>query len=247
MKDLVILADGEVGLTCARFLLEEYRADLGLIVTTCDNEISSLARDKAVPTYFYDSDAQLAVYIRQRGLAPDMGLLLWWPHIIREPLLKLPKAGFINTHPSFLPYNRGKHYSFWALVEQAPFGITLHKVNAGIDTGDIIVQRAIHYDWCDTGQTLATKARDAMTTLVCEFYPEIRAGLAQTIPQQLGTGSFHRSSELAGAIHIDLDKPNTARGVLNLLRAKMHDGLPSCTFDDDGATYEVKIEIRKVQ
>jgi methionyl-tRNA formyltransferase len=246
MKDLLILAEGEVGLKCTQFLIEICRNDIGLIVTTSDNEISTLARGATIATCVAQDDGTIVEEAHKRGLVPEMGLLLWWPHIVKAPLLDFPKAGFINTHPSYLPFNRGKHYSFWALVEQAPFGVTLHKVDSGIDTGEIIAQQEIAYDWLDTGQTLAQKAKIAMIELFCETYPKLTKGAIQSQPQADGLGSFHRAREIELASKIDLDAPTTARDLLNLLRAKMFDGLPACSFQDGGETYEVKIDIRKI-
>jgi methionyl-tRNA formyltransferase len=198
-----------------------------------------------VATCVYQSDAQIFSELQNLGLSPEVGFLLWWPHIVKKPLLTVPKAGFVNTHPSYLPHNRGKHYSFWAIVEQVPFGVTLHKAEEGIDNGEIISQRKIPYDWCDTGETLASKARNGMIELFCDTYPNLRAGRIVSTPQSMSEGSFHRSDEIEAAARIDLDAPTTARAVLNRLRAKMYSSLSACTFEDDGNTYEVLIEVRK--
>ena len=155
--------------------------------------------------------------------------------------------GFVNTHPSLLPHNRGKHYNFWAIVEQAPFGVTLHRVDAGVDSGAIVSQLPIDYDWCDTGETLYYKAQAAMLQLLTITYPSLRNGQFSSIPQNVNAGSFHRASEIESASMIDLEKNYLARNLLNLIRARTFEGHPGCWFTDGGSRYEISITIKKVR
>lgn len=239
---LLLLADGIVGAKITAFLIKNYENDLALVVTTQKNEIYRNAQEKKIPVALFDQNNILS----QLKTDIDLGVLAWWPKIIKSPLLNLPKLGFINTHPSLLPYNRGKHYNFWALVEQAPFGVTLHFVDSGIDTGPIVAQQKIHYDWCDTGETLYKKAQEAIYELFCNTYPILRTGQFQCKPQDPHAGSFHRASELGPASKIDLDANYRARDLLNLLRARTFSGYPGCWFEEGGVRYEISINIKKV-
>lgn len=241
------MADGSVGAECVEWLIEHHRADLGLVVTTNENKISTAAQAANVPTAFFEGSAQLFALVRQRELSFDLGLLLWWPHIIKAPLIGLPKHGFINTHPSLLPFNRGKHYNFWAIVEQAPFGVTLHKVEDGIDTGPIVAQSELPYGWEDTGETLYLRAGAAMVRLLKDTYPHLLTGRLTPASQDLTMGSFHRASELEAASWIALDEPTTPRDLLNRLRARTFPGKPGCRFADGGRTYEITVSIKEVR
>lgn len=51
----------------------------------------------------------------------------------------------INSHPSLLPNHRGSRSLFWSVVNNDPFGVTIHKMNKGIDTGEILYQQKISY------------------------------------------------------------------------------------------------------
>jgi methionyl-tRNA formyltransferase len=63
-------------------------------------------------------------------------VLAWWRGLVGNPLLSLARHGFsLYTRLRLLPYNRGRHYNFWTLVEEAPFGGGLHKVVDQIDAG----------------------------------------------------------------------------------------------------------------
>jgi len=176
----------------------------------------------------------------------DLAILAWWPHIVPRDLVALPRLGFLNCHPSLLPHNRGKHYNFWAIVEEAPFGVSIHWVGERVDGGDVAFQAPIATSWEDTGETLFHKARAAMVELFRASYDRIRRGDIPRIPQDLAQGSFHKASELDAASRIDLDAGVRARDLLNLLRARTFAGYPAAWFTDGGERYEVRVEIRKV-
>lgn len=240
---VLLLADGEVGANISSFLIDNYAEDLALVVTTQVNEVYRNAKQRDIPVALFD---EVEIFSKLRA-GVDLGVLAWWPKIIKSPLLELPRMGFVNTHPSLLPYNRGKHYNFWALVEQVPFGVTLHLVDSGVDSGPIIAQREIHYDWLDTGETLYKKAQVAMVKLFCDTYPLLRRGQFESKPQDIHAGSFHRASELEEASRIDLDSSYRARDLLNLLRARTFPGHPGCWFEENGNRYEISINIKKVE
>ncbi|MEP6778825.1 MAG: formyltransferase family protein [Gemmatimonadaceae bacterium] len=242
---LMVMAEDVVGLNVARWLLSNYECDVALVVTMARNEIFHEAVARGVPAIVFESDAQVVSYCRDNNLEIDLGLVVWWPRIIHEPLLTLASEGLINTHPSLLPYNRGKHYNFWALVEQAPFGVSLHFINDGIDCGDIVAQAPIVCSWEDSGETLFLKARDAMIELVCATYPRLRALNVTRKHQDASLGSFHLAKELEPASLIDLDQSYQARDLLNLLRARTFAGHPSCWFADGNDEFEVRVNIRR--
>lgn len=75
---------------------------------------------------------------------PDLCVISHFERLIKEPLLSIPKLGFINLHPSLLPDYRGMAPQHWPIINgEKEAGITVHYVDEGTDTGDIIVQRRI--------------------------------------------------------------------------------------------------------
>jgi methionyl-tRNA formyltransferase len=244
---LLLMAHAAVGLQILRWLCQHHRSDLTLVVTVEEDQIFQEARREGVECCALSSVPDIADYAQFRGLAFDLGVLAWWPKLIRQPLIDLPMHGFVNTHPSLLPHNRGKHYNFWALVEQAPFGVSLHFVDRGIDSGDIIAQREIPYDWEDTGESLYVKAQAGMIELFASTYPQLRSLTIARRAQDPSLGSFHLGTEMDQRSEIDLDSSYTARDLLNLLRARSFEGHPACRFTDCGDQYEVQVKIRKVK
>lgn len=241
---ILLMADGSVGLKIVSWLVENYPEDLSAVVVTTENDIFSLAKSKCIPTLIFRSEEDLVSKISIPTWA-DLGILAWWPKLVSSRMLSSTRLGFINTHPSLLPHNRGKHYNFWALIEQAPFGVSLHFVDEGIDSGDVIAQSPIFYDWEDTGESLYLKAQEAMFALFTKEYPRIREGSIVRTKQDLAAGSVHYSEELTSASEIKLDKQYLARDLFNLLRARTFPGKPGCYFEQDGETFEVRINIKR--
>jgi methionyl-tRNA formyltransferase len=123
--------------------------------------------------------------------------------------------------------------------------VSLHFIDASVDTGDLLAQQPIPYDWEDSGGTLHGKATKAIVNLFKESYPDFRQLKFQRRKQDSDKGTFHLSKELDPASHIDLDKQYRARDLLNLLRARTFPGFPACWFDDDDGQFEVRVEIKR--
>jgi methionyl-tRNA formyltransferase len=245
---LILLADNRVGLGITKWLLENYRDDICLVVTMAENEIAAAARAANLAVTLFESSQALFDFAARQDLEFDLGILAWWPKLIKAPLLTMPKCGFVNTHPSLLPHGRGKHYNFWTIVEQSPFGASLHMVDDKVDSGDVVAQTVIPYSWEDTGASLYARALDATERLFKDTYPSMRSLDFPRKPQDLTQGSLHRAPEMDAASVIALDKHYTARELLNLLRARTFPGFPACSFTgDDGDVFEVMVDIRRKQ
>lgn len=187
---------------------------------------------------------QLASQLRE--FAPDLCVLAWWPYLLKPDVLRIPTVGCLNFHPSLLPHGRGKAPNFWSLVEQTPFGVTLHWVDEGIDSGDIAFQREIPITWEDTGKTLYQKSLDAMVELFESCWPDIRRGNIPRIRQSEQT-ICHYQRDLEAASEIDLDGQYFARDMLNKIRARTFEPHPAAWFEDGGRRYQVRISISPVE
>src|SRR5262245_54565473 len=94
---------------------------------------------------------------RIRSLKADVGVSVLFGYILTRDLLSLMPHGCVNLHPAYLPYNRGAYPNVWSIVDGTPAGVTLHSIDAGIDTGPIIARREVPIDPTDTGETLYRK------------------------------------------------------------------------------------------
>jgi methionyl-tRNA formyltransferase len=144
-KKVVIFAHSFVGLEIIKYFIEHYSDDLlQVVVMQKESDIYTYAKNNKIKVSIYGSN-EYVNFISSNEF--DTGFLIWWPKIISKELLTKAKNGFINTHPSFLPFCKGKHYNFWTLVKNCKFGVTLHYVDEGIDTGDIICIKEFDFNF----------------------------------------------------------------------------------------------------
>jgi len=93
---------------------------------------------------------------RIRALAPDVGVVVAYGHILKPDLLALPRRGMINVHPSLLPELRGAAPVEWAILNGlAKTGVTIMLMDAGLDSGPILHQIPHHIDPEVTGGELS--------------------------------------------------------------------------------------------
>lgn len=74
---------------------------------------------------------------------PDLIISYNYRYIIKEDVIRLMPNKIINLHISLLPWNRGAHPNLWSFLEDTPKGVTIHVIDAGIDTGDILLQKEV--------------------------------------------------------------------------------------------------------
>lgn len=244
---MIVLASDWVGLQIVEYLAkrDEFVEILGLHSSDRGgfNELIRAALPHA-NVRMEDALDATAVYIAE-SKPPPIGVLAWWPAIIKPPLLNATR--WVNIHPSFLPYNRGKNPNFWCIVDGTPCGVTLHWADSGVDTGPIIAQRSLEVGWEQTGGTVYERCREVAVRLFTEQWDAIMAGRDEGGMPQAPGGPAHRSGDMEKASFIDLDAPTTARAVLNTIRARTFPPHPTATFTDNGATYGVTVDIRRVE
>lgn len=91
-------------------------------------------------------------------LQPDAIVIVGYGRIIPQWMLDLPSLGNINLHASLLPKYRGAAPIQWAIASgETVTGVTTMKIDAGLDTGDILLQREIAIEPADTAETLSPK------------------------------------------------------------------------------------------
>lgn len=226
----------------ARRMLENNPERIGFIEFESEAP-STLVYNKAVetkiPTFHHTNEDVSAKLIQAFDVSTVV--LLWWPKIVHQ----INKLGInvINTHPSYLPYNRGKHPYYWSIVDDTPFGATIHRVDDGIDTGTILWRKEVKLLPNDTGQTAYHKAVTAMSALLAENYDKIvNEAFPAGIKQDEGKATYHHSSELEAPI-ITKDDPLFA--IIQDLRARTFDNARSGRriLMDDGLVYRIHLKL----
>jgi methionyl-tRNA formyltransferase len=180
-----------------------------------------------------------------RAVRPDLGVSGWFGYILKPELLQCFSVGCVNLHPAYLPFNGGWHTNVWPILDGSPAGVTLHFIDQGVDTGDIIAQRLVPVRATDTGGSLHQRLTVEMAELFKASWPSLREGRSPRTPQDHSRATHHKKAELAAIDHIDLQRRTTGREWLNLLRARTYPPYPSAYFLEQGQRVYVRVQLRE--
>ena len=115
--------------------------------------------------------------------------------IIRSNVVDQFKSRVINLHGSLLPWNRGADPNLWSFLEDTPKGVSIHYIDSGIDTGDIIAQREIFFpSSSETLRSTYEKLSLELEGLFIERWADIRDGNIMATEQPL-LGTTHKSKD----------------------------------------------------
>ncbi|MGD8474782.1 MAG: formyltransferase family protein [Anaerolineae bacterium] len=126
-----------------------------------------------------------------RDHGPDL-VVLGGTRIIRPPVLEVPSLGTINAHPGLLPQLRGSSSVGWALYKDLPVGSTVHYVDAGIDTGPILLRRQLLVYRGERYEQIVRRVLTLSGELMAEALTLIECGAAQPRPQDPAEGEALR-------------------------------------------------------
>ncbi|MCF6345033.1 MAG: hypothetical protein L3J00_01035 [Thiomicrorhabdus sp.] len=161
----------------------------------------------------YTSEKITADFIKRHDI--QFLISYGYRYILKQDVLALLPDRAINLHISYLPWNRGADPNLWSFIENSPKGVTIHYLDAGVDTGDIIVQKRVQFNIHQ--ETLATSYKKLHITiqkLFKQHWAMIKIGQCQR-QQQMGQGSFYTSQEkdrlpyaLTDVLHTPLSELN---------------------------------------
>jgi len=150
------------------------------------------------------------------ALRPDAIIVVGYGRIMPPWMLDLPSLGNLNLHASLLPKYRGAAPIQWAIAHgESVTGVTTMRIDAGLDTGDILLQRELPIAPDDTAETLAPKLATVGANLMLETLHGLESGQVRPIPQD------HSKATLAPILtkedgRIDFQRP--AIEIYNRLR-----------------------------
>jgi len=156
-------------------------------------------------------------YDQMVSLNPDLAVLAFVTDIVPGKVLEVPKLGSICYHPSILPRYRGASAINWAVINgETKTGLTIFWVDAGIDTGDMLLQKEVDVGPDETtGTVYFNKLYPLGVDAVVEAVDLIAQGQAPRIPQDHSKSTYDPpcDEKVAG---LDWSKPG--RAVYNFIR-----------------------------
>jgi methionyl-tRNA formyltransferase len=152
-----------------------------------------------------------------RELRPDLIAVAAYGQILPKAILELPRFGCLNVHTSLLPKYRGAAPIQWAILnDETETGVTIMKMDAGLDTGDILTQAATPIRAEDNAQTLHDRLGQMGAELLVSTIRDQVAGKITPRPQPT-EGASHARKITKEDGRLDWNQP--ARALWNRIRA----------------------------
>lgn len=248
--------DRDIAVSVLDFILSTGEKPLALLVsgkkkaTHADilrNQCSFLSDDYIFEGIDFKNEESIRML---ESLKLDFVIGVHFPYIISKEFLDLPKVGFINLHPAYLPYNKGWHTPSWAILDGTPIGGTLHFMDEGIDSGDIILQKIVEVRPNYTADSLYRSIKECEISVFKEAWPKLLDGTYQRVKQVSSEGTFHAKKDLfcKEVQYIDLEKEYPANELINKLKALTTSSLDEAAyFEVQGKKYKIQVQIYETE
>jgi len=222
---IVYIGAERVGLACLQRLIAQEK-DI-VAVFTADDRLQPRIAD------FVSFDGHLAApniplvkitdskdpnfMARVQAARPDLIVVISWSQILPPEIINAPLLGCVAIHYSMLPARRGGAPLNWALIDGLhETGITLYYMDAGIDTGDIILQKPLSIEREDTVKTLLDKVVVLAPETLSEGIDLIEKGQAPRIKQDETQASYTPRRRPADSL---IDWSMSDEQIYNFIRA----------------------------
>lgn len=215
-------ADGPWSHEALKKIVSDDRFEIAFITPRYDSQdpvLKEWAKNLGVDFLPIQNVNQRASVDMLKTYAADLFVSMSFNQIIKKDVLEIPPRGFINCHAGALPFYRGRNVLNWVLInDEKEFGVTVHYIDEGIDTGDIIRQRMLPISDKDDYSTLLRVATDNCAELLYDSLDDIERKSVNRIAQYSihPVGSYYRKRR-EGDEWIDWNW--TSRQIFNFIRA----------------------------
>ncbi len=230
MTMLRIIFMGTAELSCAslQVLAEDAKFQVAAVVTQPDrpkgrelkpqaSPVKSLALRLGLPVLQPERARDEKFIAQLRELKPDLIVVVAYGQILPPAILDLPRHGCLNMHTSLLPKYRGAAPIQWAIANgDTETGVTIMKMDAGLDTGPIIAQTRTPIHPEDDSSRLHYRLARLGADLLVQIIPDYVAGKIQPVPQPAASASHAPKIKKEDGC-IDWNRP--AQIIWNRLRA----------------------------
>jgi methionyl-tRNA formyltransferase len=144
-----------------------------------------------IPVFQPEKIKSDAAYDEIKRLAPDVVVIIAYGQIISQRLIDIPRLGWINLHASLLPKYRGAAPINWAILNgETRTGLTTMQIDAGLDTGPMLLRYETEIGRDETAPELAIQLAEAGAPLIAETLRGLDRGTIHAIPQDASRATF---------------------------------------------------------
>lgn len=188
--NIVYFANHNVGCRCLEALHAEGLTP-GLVVVQQEepehlsyDSVELTSVDMGIAVHVYDPKDKQELVSRLEQASPDVLISVAWRYIFPRAVLDIPRFAAINFHGSYLPRCRGAHPTNWAIISgEKQTGVSVHFLDPGVDTGDIIIQESFPILPVDTAYSVRQRQDVLSVDLMRRLAGLLRQGKLPRVPQ----------------------------------------------------------------
>lgn len=195
-----------------------------------DTVLAGYAKQYKIPLLIHENINSEEFIEQIKKYEADLFVSMSFDQIFGKVIRELPPLKTINCHAGKLPFYRGRNILNWVLInDEKEFGITVHYVDKGIDTGDIILQKVYEITDEDSYATLLEKAYEGCAVLLYDAIKLVQDNKVKTIRQtDIDKVGMYCGRRSAGDEIIDWKQ--SSREVFNFVRAICKPGPQATSF-----------------
>lgn len=152
--------------------------------------LEKIIQGKEIETYYVENHNDDQTYQLLEECKPDY-IILGGTRILKEHIIKTTKFGILNSHPAILPKYRGLDCVAWSILNGDSVGATVHYIDAGIDSGPIIIQEIVDYSDCDLLLKVRIKVMRRCAELMVRGFLGVYFNTLNTSQQDSSKGIRH--------------------------------------------------------
>ncbi|HFT7663367.1 TPA: methionyl-tRNA formyltransferase [Aeromonas veronii] len=180
-------ADGVWAHKALELIVSEKDLNVEFITPRYDNQdpiLKAMAKELGIPFVVHENVNSESFIKEISNYKAELFVSMSFNQILKSSIINTPPLGFINCHAGKLPFYRGRNPLNWVLINgEKEFGITIHYVDEGIDTGDIIKQSVFTISENDNYGTLLRLASEECGSVLLSAIRDIKNGQADRYKQ----------------------------------------------------------------
>ncbi|NLY45188.1 MAG: methionyl-tRNA formyltransferase [Tissierella sp.] len=220
-------ADGKWAHEAFKLLIKDNSIEIKFICVRYDSEdlvLKKYASDHNIDYIKHDNINSPEFIQLVKKYNCDLFVSMSFNQIFKNEIINLPKLRSINCHAGKLPFYRGRNVLNWALInDEKEFGITVHYIDEGIDTGDIILQRTFEITDNDNYSTLLETAYIQCASILYDAIKLLQFGKVKSIKQSdINRYGFYCGRRNQGDEALTWNQ--SSRDIFNFIRAICNPG-----------------------
>ena len=219
--NILFMGGHELGAKTLEHLINNNINVVGVVVSKNDNDwyrgVDEIAYKFNLNLYEEKNINDQNFLNKIKSLNLDLIVCVNFDQILKKDIINLPTIGCINTHASLLPKYRGRAPLNWAMINGEKYsGVTVHFIDEGIDTGDILLQEKIKIDEDYYISDLLNKVKNIYPKIVLNAIRALESNNLNLIKPDLSKG-FYVNKRSKDDGKIDFSKPS--KDIMNFIKA----------------------------